>query len=121
MRSAVGENALLLGPDRAAVPVEVDFAPVRDEVGSAAVEHRSIVAPATLAVRVGMGSRLVAVVSDFALAHAGVAQSVAAVKLFQILPELEVPLLSSWRLAGCGAGPSSKKKHMDKPTTARRK
>jgi len=86
VRSAVGENALLLGADRAAVPVEVDFA------------------PAPLALPVGVGSRLVAVVSDFVLAHAGVAQSVAAVKLFQILPELEVPLLSSWRLAGCGAG-----------------
>jgi hypothetical protein len=65
---------------------------------------RSLSTDYGLALPVGVGSRLVAIVSDFALAHAGVAQSFAAVKLFQILPELEVPLLSSWRLAGCGAG-----------------
>ena len=79
----VGEPALLLGADRAAVPVASDFAPVRAGVGPTAVESRSIAAPVPLPVRIDAGSRSVAVVSDFGLADAGVARSVAVVEAVQ--------------------------------------
>jgi len=79
----VGGTALLLGVDRAAVRVASDFAPVRAGVGPTAAEHRWIAAPAPLALRVGAGFRLVAVVSDSALADAAVARSVAVVEAAQ--------------------------------------
>jgi hypothetical protein len=79
----VGEAALLLGADRAAVPVASDFAPVRAGVGPTAVESRSIAAPVPLPVRIGAGFRSVAVVSDFVLADAGVPRSVAVVEAVQ--------------------------------------